>query len=530
MGNLGVGLAQLIAPIAMYGGALLILGGSAQTRVDQGATMQIWVQNAGFIWVPLIVLAVVAAWFGMDNIATVRAGFAEQVAIIRHKQQWRMSWLYTGTFGSFIGLAAGFPMLVNTEFPAVDAFKFAFIGPVLAALVRPLGGWLADRMGGAMITFWIFVVMAVAPLVAVFFLPTAGGGGSLLGFVLAFMALFVAAGIGNGSTFRMIPIIFRTLRERAVADPNDQAALEQARRVGSTEGAATLGFSSAVAALRRLLHPDRLRHLDQADGQPAGGAGLLQRVLPELRAGDLALVCAPGRRGGVLTTPRSPIGRDARSTRGKRVPSGCCAKPARTGKAAAELHDERQRDGLGACKHVRDPCRGRGGVGCRRQRGLPRDAFAIRVGACHYARSHVFEPRLPARIGIRLALRAQKEERIGTGCEQELAQHRQVIGGRCADHAVAVAGERVDQQRERMHDDRQRAPRRSCQELPKTRREQRHRGISHVVLPEPRLRVGETHRGFDAEFPEDVGRRDRVPARPIRRREIGSGTTSSARS
>ena len=143
--------------------------------------------------------------------------------------------------------------------------------------------------------------MAIAPLVAVFFLPTAGSGGSLLGFVLAFIALFIAAGVGNGSTFRMIPIIFRTLREREVANQNDQAALEQARRVGSTEGAATLGFSSAVAALRRLLHPDRLRHLDQADGQPAGGAVLLQRVLPELRAGDLALVRAPGRRGGVLS-------------------------------------------------------------------------------------------------------------------------------------------------------------------------------------------------------------------------------------
>jgi NNP family nitrate/nitrite transporter-like MFS transporter len=248
VGNLGVALAQILAPIAMYGGALLVLGGSAQTRVADGATVSVWVQNAGFIWVPLIVLAVVAAWFGMDNIATVRAGFAEQVAIVRHKQQWRMSWLYTGTFGSFIGLAAGFPMLVNTQFPAVDAFKFAFIGPLLAALVRPIGGWLADRVGGAIITFWIFVVMAVAPLAAAYFLPRAGTEGSLLGFVLAFVALFLAAGVGNGSTFRMIPIIFRTLRERQVANPGDQAAMEEARRVGSTEGAATLGFSSAVAA------------------------------------------------------------------------------------------------------------------------------------------------------------------------------------------------------------------------------------------------------------------------------------------
>jgi NNP family nitrate/nitrite transporter-like MFS transporter len=249
VGNLGVGLAQLIAPLAMYGGALLIMGGSAQTREVAGETVSVWVQNAGFIWVPLIVLSVLAAWFGMDNIASVRAGFAEQVAILRNKQQWRMSWLYLGTFGSFIGLAAGFPMLVNTEFPAIDAFSIAFVGPLLGASARPIGGWLADRLGGAMITVWVFVVMTIAPLAAAFFLPGGGGSGNLTGFVLTFIAMFIAAGVGNGSTFRMIPIIFRTLREREVRDPNNKEALEAARRVGATEGAATLGFSSAVAAI-----------------------------------------------------------------------------------------------------------------------------------------------------------------------------------------------------------------------------------------------------------------------------------------
>ena len=248
VGNLGVGLAQLITPIAIYGGALLILGGSAQTLTDDsGATTQIWLQNAGFIWVPFIVAAAVAAYFGMDNIASVKAGFAEQVAIMKHKHQWLMSWLYTGTFGSFIGLAAAFPMLVNTEFPTVDAFKFAFIGPLLAALVRPIGGWLADRVGGAAITFWGFVVMTAASLAAILFLPGAAGGGSVVGFVLVFLVLFLAAGIGNGSTFRMIPTIFRTLREQEAAGQGE-AALEQARRMGITEAAATLGFSSAVAA------------------------------------------------------------------------------------------------------------------------------------------------------------------------------------------------------------------------------------------------------------------------------------------
>ena len=248
VGNLGVGLAQLITPIAVYGGALLILGGEAQTLSDQaGTATRIWLQNAGFIWVPFILAAAIAAWFGMDNIATVKAGFAEQVAIFKHKHQWLMSWLYTGTFGSFIGLAASFPMLVNTEFPAVDAFKFAFIGPLLAALVRPIGGWLADREGGAMITFWSFLVMAVAAVAAIPFLPGADGGGSVVGFVLMFLILFLAAGIGNGSTFRMIPTIFRTLRERQAAGQGE-AALDQARREGVTEAAATLGFSSAVAA------------------------------------------------------------------------------------------------------------------------------------------------------------------------------------------------------------------------------------------------------------------------------------------
>ena len=248
IGNLGVGLAQLITPIAVYGGALLVLGGSPQSHMDGGAARQIWVQNAGFIWVPFIIAAAIAAYFGMDNIASVKAGFAEQAAIFKHKHQWLMSWLYIGTFGSFIGLAVGFPMLVNTIFPGVDAFQFAFIGPLLAAFVRPIGGWLADRVGGAVITLGIFLVMAVAPLGAAAFLPGANGGGNVMGFVAMFLVLFLAAGIGNGSTFRMIPVIFRTLRERQVTNQSDETALEQARRDGATEAAAAMGLSAAIAA------------------------------------------------------------------------------------------------------------------------------------------------------------------------------------------------------------------------------------------------------------------------------------------
>ncbi|MCB1820059.1 MAG: MFS transporter [Candidatus Competibacteraceae bacterium] len=270
IGNLGVGLAQLIAPIAIYGGALLVLGGDAQSHVDGEATAQIWVQNAGFIWVPFIVLSAIAAYFGMDNIASVKAGFAEQAAIFRHKHQWLMSWLYIGTFGSFIGLAAGFPMLVNTIFPGVDAFQFAFIGPLLAAFVRPVGGWLADRLGGAIITFAMFVIMALATLAAVAFLPSANDSGNVIGFVAMFLVLFLAAGIGNGSTFRMIPIIFRTLRERQVTDRNDATALEQAQREGATEAAAAMGLSAAMAAFGGFFIPMAYGASIELTGSPQG--------------------------------------------------------------------------------------------------------------------------------------------------------------------------------------------------------------------------------------------------------------------
>ena len=121
-----------------------------------------------------------------------------------------------------------------------------------------------------MITVWIFVVMAVAPLVACSSCRRRGSGGSLLGFVLAFIVLFLAAGVGNGSTFRMIPIIFRTLREREVKRPERQggdgrgAARRRHRRRGHA------GLQLGRCGVRRLLHSDRLRHVDQVDGQPVG--------------------------------------------------------------------------------------------------------------------------------------------------------------------------------------------------------------------------------------------------------------------
>jgi NNP family nitrate/nitrite transporter-like MFS transporter len=189
----------------------------------------------------------VAAYFGMNNIRRARGSFKEQMVIFRRKHQWVMSWLYTGTFGSFIGLAAGFPMLVSTQFPAQDAFQYAFLGPLVGALIRPVGGWLADRVGGARVTLWAFVVMAMAALGVDTTLPGGGEAGSYGLFLALFLVLFAAAGVGNGSTFKMIPSIFHTLHRRWSAGLNEEGRRE-ALATADKEAAATLGFSSAVAA------------------------------------------------------------------------------------------------------------------------------------------------------------------------------------------------------------------------------------------------------------------------------------------
>ena len=244
LGNAGVSVMQLVVPFVITTGSLSFMFGSAQSLESGG---QMWLQNAAFIWVPFIVLFTVLAWAGMNDIASARSSFREQAVIFRRKHQWIMSWLYIATFGSFIGYSAGFPMLIKTQFPAVDPLQYAFLGPLVGALIRPVGGWLADKLGGARVTFWNFVVMIAAVFGVVWFLPVLGTEGNFWGFFLMFMILFVTTGVGNGSTFRMIPVIFRTQHERWSAGADEQTredALKNARR----ESAATLGFSSALAA------------------------------------------------------------------------------------------------------------------------------------------------------------------------------------------------------------------------------------------------------------------------------------------
>ncbi len=251
LGNLGVSVVQFVVPLVITFAVFGAWGGDSLTWVKNGVSKEMWLQNAGFIWVPFIALSTLLAWFGMNDLASAKASFSEQAVIFKRKHNWLMCWLYTGTFGSFIGYSAAFPLLIKIQFPDVNPLDYAFLGPLVGALSRVAGGVISDKLGGARVTLWSFLLMIGAVLGVLYFMPQAGEGvhtaGSFNGFFWMFMLLFAGTGIGNASTFRMIPVIFLTEHQRA-APGKGKAAQEQAIIDANKEGAAVLGFTSAVAA------------------------------------------------------------------------------------------------------------------------------------------------------------------------------------------------------------------------------------------------------------------------------------------
>ncbi|WP_277957638.1 NarK family nitrate/nitrite MFS transporter [Anaeromyxobacter oryzisoli] len=246
LGNLGVSAMQVVVPLAISAGVLGALGGAPQLFVRDGVEHRMWLQNAGFVWVPLVLASTAAAWLGMDDVASAKASFRDQAVIFRRKHTWLVSWLYLGTFGSFIGFSAALPLLVKSAFPGVDPIRYAFLGPLLGALFRPAGGWLADRLGGARVTLASFALMIALTLAAIAFLPYGGAPGRFGPFLASFVLLFLLTGVGNGSTYRMIPVIFATQHARA-AD-GSPAGQDRAQRAAAKESAAAIGFASAFAA------------------------------------------------------------------------------------------------------------------------------------------------------------------------------------------------------------------------------------------------------------------------------------------
>ncbi|EYD72884.1 Nitrate/nitrite transporter [Rubellimicrobium mesophilum DSM 19309] len=237
LGNLGVSVMQFLVPVVITFGLFGALGGQAQATAEGG---RLWMQNAGFVWVPFIMIGTLAAWFGMNDILSARASFADQAAIFRRGHTWLMCWLYTGTFGTFIGMSAGFPLLTKLVFPDVNAQSYVFLGPLVGALSRAGTGWVSDKYGGARVTFWVFAVQILAILGMVWFLDLQ----SFLGFFAMVLVLFAASGVGNASTFQMVPGIMRHVVDRAAPDQ----PLAERRRQAERESAAVIGFTSAIAA------------------------------------------------------------------------------------------------------------------------------------------------------------------------------------------------------------------------------------------------------------------------------------------
>ncbi|MGP3963588.1 MFS transporter [Nonomuraea sp. 3N208] len=237
-GNIGVSSVQLVMPLVIAG-----LGLAA----------------AGWFWLPLIVVAAVCAWFFMDNLTSAKANPREQFAVAGKAQTWIMSFLYIGTFGSFIGYSTAFPLLSKSLFPEAPFAVVAFVGPLVGSLIRPVGGWLADKLGGAPVTLWNFAAMGGGVLLV----WAASSSGNFWLFFLSFQLLFLTSGIGNGSTYRMIPAIFQA---KAVAERGES---EEALLHGKQQASAAVGIISAVGAFGGFLINRAFGMAFAAAGTPA---------------------------------------------------------------------------------------------------------------------------------------------------------------------------------------------------------------------------------------------------------------------
>jgi MFS transporter, NNP family, nitrate/nitrite transporter len=232
-GNLGVPLVQIVGLIVL-----------ATFGVNHPRAMVA-------IYIPLIVLAALGAALTMDNLTqnkNVKGAIRE---VCRHRETWIMSLLYIGTFGSFIGFSFAFGQVLLVQFPSqfpapVKAAAITFLGPLLGSLIRPVGGALADRFKGSTVTFFNFIAMAIGALIVL----SASQLGSLPIFVVGFIMLFVVSGIGNGSTYKMIPAIFHAKAQLEVGAGEDIAVAHAhaIRRAG-----ALIGLAGAIGAFGGVL-------------------------------------------------------------------------------------------------------------------------------------------------------------------------------------------------------------------------------------------------------------------------------------
>jgi NNP family nitrate/nitrite transporter-like MFS transporter len=211
IGNFGVSVVQFATPW-LIGFALAgsLLGAPQTMTKATGQTSPVWLQNATGLYVPIIIVLALVAWFGLRSIP-VRANFREQLDIFREKHGFFMTLLYIMTFGSFSGLSATFPLLIKQIYGGLpggpDPLAYAFLGPLVGSIARVIAGPIADRVGGARVTHWAGIGMIFATIAVTFFTaPTSMD--QFPYFVVAMLVLFFFAGVGNASTFKQMPMIF----------------------------------------------------------------------------------------------------------------------------------------------------------------------------------------------------------------------------------------------------------------------------------------------------------------------------------
>lgn len=229
-GNIGAAVAQLVVPVVISIGTGIHLS------------------YAALMWMPAVVIAAACAWFFMDSLTVAKPDGTSMRAAVRNQHTWIVSSLYIGTFGSFIGFAFAFPMLIDESFPEYSSYLgLAFLGALISASVRPIGGWLGDKVGGARVTLCVFGGMAVGASLALVSVTRHDFGL----FFAAFMLMFVLTGLGNGSTYRMIPLIFAAeARERAL---RTGASLDDVRASAKRQAAAVVGITGALGAFGGVL-------------------------------------------------------------------------------------------------------------------------------------------------------------------------------------------------------------------------------------------------------------------------------------
>ncbi|MCB2091857.1 MAG: MFS transporter [Alphaproteobacteria bacterium] len=247
MAFLQIGIMLAIGFVSAAAGLWLILPASAN-----GAGIDL----SKYVVIPAVIIATVMALKSLPG--EIGKNLTHQYQIFKHPHTWIMTVLYTMTFGSFIGFAAAFPLSIKVIFGfqhiigpdgvmthnisnpnGPSALMYGWMGAFIGALIRPVGGWVSDRIGGSLVTQICSIIMVASALGVAYYMKAAYNSPTpeefFFPFFLLFLVLFTATGIGNGSTFRTIAIIF----DKEQAGP-------------------VLGWTSAVAAYGAFIVPQVL--------------------------------------------------------------------------------------------------------------------------------------------------------------------------------------------------------------------------------------------------------------------------------